>query len=130
MKTKTNMAADAVERNAAGKAGDHTAAAVSDRNQEVAGRNGKPGNRMYLGPSIPGAVRHGTVFQDGVLPEKAKECVRQLPVMERLFVGAEGMPEAVRELRRDQSMLRAVYARVEAYFHALAPGAGNNSKEG
>ena len=85
---------------------------------------------MYLGPSITGTVRHGTVFQDGVLPEKVQQCVRQLPVMERLFVGAEGMPEAVRELRRDQSMLRAVYVRVEAYFNAIASKTGENLQEG
>jgi hypothetical protein len=42
------------------------------------------------------------------LPDKAKECTAELPAMEKLFVTEEEFPEAVRELRRKQSMLNAI----------------------
>lgn len=78
----------------------------------------KKGNRMYLGPTIIGAARHGTVFKDGVLPKKAQEYIAEFPVMEKLFVAVDKTPEAVRELRKKQSSLGAVYDQVEARFGA------------
>lgn len=77
----------------------------------------KKGDLMYLGPTIMGAVRRGTVFKDGILPEKAKECIAALPMMERLFVEMEKMPGAVKELRKKQSALRVVYGQVAAHFN-------------
>lgn len=76
----------------------------------------KKGDLMYLGPTITGAARRGTVFKDGILPKKAQECIAELPQMERLFVEVDKMPEAVRELRKKQSALKAVYNQVAAHF--------------
>ncbi len=78
----------------------------------------KKGDLMYLGPTVAGAVRRGTVFKDGVLPERAKECTAALPVMERLFVEVEKAPQAAKELRKKQSALGAVYGQVAAHFNA------------
>lgn len=69
----------------------------------------KNGDRMYLGPTIIGVVRHGTVFRDGAMPEKAKECTDEFPMMERLFVDVDKMPEAIRELKKKTSALKTVY---------------------
>ncbi len=121
MRTKNSATADAVETSAAfavasaAEAGESVAAAVPGRAPE------KSGNRMYLGPTITGAVRYGTVFKGGVLPKRAQECVAELPVMERLFVETNRMPEAVKELGKKQSALGAVYALVAAYFNAAHP---------
>ena len=58
-------------------------------------------NLMYLGPTITGVVRHSTVFKDGVLPQKVKECVEQLPMMKKLFVGLNEIPATVKELNKE-----------------------------
>lgn len=76
----------------------------------------KKGNLMYLGPTITGAARRGTVFKDGILPPKAQECIAELPQMERLFVEVDKMPEAVRELRKKQSALGVIYNQVASHF--------------
>lgn len=78
----------------------------------------KKGDLAYLGPTITGAARHGTVFKNGILPEKAQECIAELPQMFRLFVGVDKMPEAIRELKKKQSTLRAVYDQTVAHFNA------------
>lgn len=79
--------------------------------------NGKEmGSVMYLGPTLTGIVRHGTVFKDGVLPEKAKECIKEFPLMERLFVPVHKMPEAVKEIRKKQGALGVVYEQTAQKF--------------
>lgn len=70
---------------------------------------------MYLGPSIVGVIRHSTVFKDGVLPQKTQECIKKLPMMEKLFVPLADMPAAVKELNT-QSVLSTVYAQVVKEF--------------
>lgn len=67
---------------------------------------------MYLGPTIVGVIRHSTVFKEGILPEKVQECIKQLPMMERLFVPIGDIPEAVKEINRNQSVLRTIYVQV------------------
>ena len=71
---------------------------------------------MYLGPSIVGVVRHSTVFKNGILPEKAKECINVLPMMEKLFVPIGDMPKAVKEIKKDQSVLHTIYIQVAKKF--------------
>lgn len=78
----------------------------------------KKGDLMYLGPTVAGAARHGTVFRNGILPKGAQECIAELPMAERLFVEVEKAPDAVKELRKSQSALGTVYAQVEAHFNA------------
>lgn len=71
---------------------------------------------MYLGPTIVGVIRHSTVFKEGVLPDKVQECVKQFPMMERLFVPIGDIPEAVKEINKNQSVLRTIYAQVTNNF--------------
>lgn len=71
---------------------------------------------MYLGPTIVGVIRHSTVFKKGVLPEKVQECVKQLPMMEKLFVSIGDIPEAVKEINKNQSVLRTIYVQVTNNF--------------
>ena len=71
---------------------------------------------MYLGPTIVGVIRHSTVFKEGVLPEKVQECVKQLPMMEKLFVFIGDIPEAVKEINKNQSVLRTIYVQVTNNF--------------
>ena len=71
---------------------------------------------MYLGPTNVRVIRHSTVFKEGVLPEKVQECVKQLPMMERLFVSIGDIPEAVKEINKNQSVLRTIYGQVTNNF--------------
>lgn len=71
---------------------------------------------MYLGPTIVGVARHSTVFKDGRLPAKAQACINELPMMAKLFVPLSDMPEAIKELNKDQSVLRTVYSQVLKKF--------------
>lgn len=78
----------------------------------------KKGDLMYLGPTVVGVARHGTVFKDGALPEKAQQCIKELPQMLHLFVELNKMPEAVRELRKKQSVLGTICDQTDAHFNA------------
>lgn len=69
----------------------------------------KQKNLMYLGPTITGVVRHSTIFKNGVLTDKVKKCVEELPMMERLFVPIDELPPAIKELKKSQSALRTIY---------------------
>lgn len=71
---------------------------------------------MYLGPTITGVVRHSTIFKNGVFPQNLKECVEGFPAMKKLFVNAEGIPGAVKELRKKQSTLKTIYSQVSKKF--------------
>lgn len=76
----------------------------------------KQTNLMYLGPTITGVVRHSTVFKDGVLPEKVKDCIKTLPMMEKLFVDVDKISAAIKELNKEQSVLGTIYTQVANKF--------------
>lgn len=78
----------------------------------------KNNDLMYLGPAITGVVKRGTVFKNGILPKRAQECITEFPQMERLFVKVDNVPEVVKELRKKQSALGAIYNQVVAHFGA------------
>lgn len=86
--------------------------------ETVAHTEKKKGDLMYLGPTIIGAARHGTVFKSGVLPKKAQECIAEHPQMSRLFVELDKTPDASRELRKKQSALGAIYDQTAEHFNA------------
>ncbi len=85
----------------------------------------KGGDLMYLGPTITGVVKRGTVFKDGILPKRAQEYITEFPQMERLFVKVDNAPEAVKELRKKQGVLSAVYDQVAAHFNTVGANAQN-----
>ena len=72
----------------------------------------KKENVVYVGPTIIGVVKNGFVFKDGILPEKAQECISALPMIERLFVPQSKYVGAMKELCEKQSVLSAIYREV------------------
>lgn len=74
------------------------------------------GARMYLGPTITGVARHGMVFKDGILPERAGECIAKFPQMSRLFVELGKAPEAAMELRKKRGALAVIYNQAAKCF--------------
>lgn len=71
---------------------------------------------MYLGPTITGVIRYSTIFKNGVLPKKVNECVEQYPAMKKLFVAVGEIPAAVKELRKEQSVLKTIHSQVSKKF--------------
>lgn len=72
----------------------------------------KSSNLVYLGPTISGVIKNNAVYKDGVLPEKVNSYIEKLPILKRLFVTLDDMTDAVKELNKDTSALRAVYTEV------------------
>ena len=77
----------------------------------------KQENLMYVGPNIIGVVRHSTVFKDGVLPQKVRDCVEQVQMMQKLFVPLDDVPMVAKELKKEQSALRTIYSQVAKKFN-------------
>lgn len=73
----------------------------------------KQADLMYLGPTISGVVTHSTVFRNGVLSENVKKRIDELPMMKKLFIELDKIPEARKELYKKQSALSAIYSQVE-----------------
>lgn len=101
MSAKTTKTADTVKETNAAK---------------TAPEKKKQGNVMYMGPTIAGVVKSSTIFKDGVLPEKVKECIAAFPIMERLFVSINDVPAASKELNKAQSVLGTIYTQTENKF--------------
>ena len=74
-------------------------------------------NLMYLGPDIVGVVRHSVVFKNGVLPERIRKCIKEFPMMEKLFVEVGKIPGAIRELNKKQSVMGTIYTHVADKFN-------------
>lgn len=72
---------------------------------------------IYLGPTITGAAKHATVYKNGILPTQAKDCIKKLPMMGKLFVPLGKMQGAVKELKKEGSVLHAVYSETVKMFN-------------
>ncbi len=83
---------------------------------EPAGKKKTQENVMYLGPTIAGKVKQGTIFKGGILPATVQECVAQFPAMTKLFVPVSKLPEATKALNKKQGVLAAIYAQTASKF--------------
>lgn len=91
-------------------------AAAEMKTQNIVTKAKQGGNIVYLGPTIAGVIKHSTVFQGGVLPEKTQKCMSDFPAMSRLLVRTDKMAEAVKELHKQQSALRTIYVQTAQKF--------------
>lgn len=73
--------------------------------------------RIYLGPSIPGVVRHANVFSGGNLPKKLASAVSEVPAMCRLIVPVSEAPELMKELNKEQSAAANIYKAVAKKYN-------------
>nr|DAG59550.1 MAG TPA: hypothetical protein [Caudoviricetes sp.] len=69
---------------------------------------------MYIGPTIPGIVRSNTIYM-GELPNRLKELIGELPVINSLIVSIEALPEAKKALAEQGSVENVAYERVLNY---------------
>lgn len=89
---------------------------MSSKKKAYGAERARQANLMYLGPTIIGVIRHSTIFKNGVLSEKVKECVEQFPMMKKLFIPIEELPQAVKELSKEQSALGTIYSQTAKKF--------------
>lgn len=76
-----------------------------------------PENVVYLGPTIKGVAKYSTCYERGVLPQKVQDCIRELPMMKRLFVPVSGIVAATKELSKGQSVLNTIYSETDKKFN-------------
>ena len=77
----------------------------------------KEENKCYIGPSIQGIVRYGTIFEaEGGLPVPVKHCIEEFPMMAKLFIEISGLPEAMKLLQK-KSALRTISEKVAEKFN-------------
>lgn len=69
---------------------------------------------MYIGPTIPGIVRSNTIYM-GELPNRLKELIGELPVINNLIVPIEALPEAKKALAEKGSVENVAYKRILDY---------------
>lgn len=99
-----------------GKIAEEKALDLKSTKPEIRVDSGKKGNLVYLGPTIKGTIQSSTTFKDGILPKRVQDCLEELPLMERLFVGIDEMPKAVKELKKRQSALSVIYMQTVQRF--------------
>lgn len=72
---------------------------------------------VYLGPNIPGVVRHGTVFANGILPKALQKTVSEYSPVCRLIVPLDEMCSTTKELKESQSAAARIYALVAKKYN-------------
>ena len=80
--------------------------------KKSAARTVDKGTRVYIGPTIPGVVLAGTVFNNGY-PVKLKEAIETQKALSMLMVPASGLAKARQELKRAGSVLKVCYEKVK-----------------
>ncbi len=61
--------------------------------------------RMYIGPSVPGVVKRGTVFLDR-LPEELVDVTKKMPGIKNLVVPIEEITKATQALKEPGSGIK------------------------
>lgn len=74
-------------------------------------------NMLYIGPSIRGVVRYGSVFSGGI-PARLEKLAEKKPIIKKLIVPVSEMEEAVRSSREEGSVIAVAYDRVSALSEA------------
>lgn len=71
--------------------------------------------RMYIGPSIPGIVKHGTVFS-GDLPEELAAKAAEMHCINHLVIPIDGITDAKKALSEPGSVENVSFGRVKNYL--------------
>ncbi len=71
--------------------------------------------RMYIGPSIPGIVKNGTVFI-GDLPEELVKKAAEMKSINNLVIPIDRITDATKALSEPGSVENVSFSRVEDYL--------------
>ena len=67
---------------------------------------------IYIGPTVPGIVIAGTIFNNGC-PEKLKKAMEEKMVLSMLLVPVSGLAKARQELKEPGSVLQICYEKMK-----------------
>lgn len=73
-------------------------------------------NLMYVGDTIPGVVRHSTVYADGILTPVIDKCIEAYPQMAQLFVKIDDIPDALKLVKKKYSPLYVINKEAASKF--------------
>ena len=73
-------------------------------------------NLMYIGDTIPGVVRHSTVYADGILIPAIDKCIEAYPSMAKLFVKIDDIPDALKQVKKEYSPLYVINKEAASKF--------------
>lgn len=62
----------------------------------------------YVGPTLPGIVKEGTVYENGSNGTLMQAC-KKMPALTDMIVTVDALPEALRELKIPDSALTVKY---------------------
>lgn len=68
-------------------------------------------NKMYIGPTIRGIVKHGSVFSGGV-PPKLELLSKEKPIMKNMLIPISEVANAFKLLREEGTALSISYERI------------------
>lgn len=74
--------------------------------------------RMYIGPTVPGAVKQGTVFI-GELPKELVSAAEAVPGIANLVVPVERATQATQALKEQGSVEYVSYSKVLDYLKGV-----------
>lgn len=80
--------------------------------KKAAARTADKGTKVYIGPTIPGIVIAGTVFNNG-FPKKLKEAMEAKKALTMLMVPVLELPKARLELKKPGSVLGVCYEKMK-----------------
>lgn len=78
--------------------------------------------KMYIGPTVPGAVKHGTVFI-GALPRELAAAAEAVPGIANLVVPMERATQATQALKEQGSVEYVSYNKVLDYVKGVRKNA-------
>ncbi|MCI7419386.1 MAG: hypothetical protein MSS65_07250 [Clostridium sp.] len=76
----------------------------------------KTGTVIYIGPTIRNVAVSGTIYNNGV-PKKLKDMSERHPVIKKLIVAVEKLPDAAQELGTKGTVLYTCYDKVLALLN-------------
>jgi len=74
-------------------------------------------NNMYIGPSIRGVVKHGSVFSGG-LPARLEKLAAAKPIVKNLMVPVSELADTIRLSNEEGSAIAVAYDRVSELSEA------------
>lgn len=74
-------------------------------------------NKMYIGPSIRGVVKHGAAFSGG-LPARVKKLADAKPVINNLIVPVSDLADAIKRSNEEGTAVAVAYDRISELTEA------------
>lgn len=68
----------------------------------------KPKKVVYLGPTLPGVAKEGTIYIDGITPQLEEAC-EQMPTIREFIVPVDTYEEVAKRLKDSEDGMSQIY---------------------